>query len=70
MAGLALKQNKHVLRASRGKGHHKIRPQGNYFISQILDSKTHTKKNQNVGKMKFNVMHLTIMLNLGIKGPC
>jgi len=24
-AGLALRQNKHVLRASRGKGHHNIR---------------------------------------------
>ena len=40
--GLTLRQNKHVLRASGGKGHHKIRSSGNlFFISQIVGSKTH-----------------------------
>ena len=42
--GLTLRQNKHVLRASRGKeapqtSDHKAI----YFISQILGSKTHQK---------------------------
>jgi len=53
MAGLTFRQNKQVLRASRGKGGV---PQKSYkaiyFISQILDSKTHQKSPKNVGKMK------------------
>jgi hypothetical protein len=40
--GLTLRQNKHVLRASRDKGApQKSRQKANYFISQILGSKTH-----------------------------
>ena len=51
--GLTLRQNKHVLRASRGKeapqtSDHKAI----YFISQILGSKTHQKLKKNVRQMK------------------
>ena len=43
-AGLTLRQNKHVLRASRGKGEpHKSYHKGIDFISQILSLKTHEK---------------------------
>jgi hypothetical protein len=50
---LTLRQNKYMLRASRGKGApqksgHKVI----YFISQILGSKTHQKSKKNVGKIK------------------
>jgi hypothetical protein len=38
-----------VLRASRGKGApQKIPPEGNYFISQILGSKTHQNQKMEV----------------------
>jgi hypothetical protein len=43
-AGLTLRQDKHVLGASRGKGvPKKSGHKAIYFISQILGSKTHRK---------------------------
>ena len=47
-AGLTLRQNKHVFRASRGKGApHKSDHKAVYFISQILGSITHRKCRKN-----------------------
>jgi hypothetical protein len=47
-AGLTLRQNKHVLRASRRKGTvpHKSGHEVIYFISQVLCSKTHQKSHK------------------------
>jgi hypothetical protein len=43
-AGLTLRQNKHVFRASRGKGApHESDHKAVYFISQIVGSITHRK---------------------------
>ena len=69
-AGLSLKQRTHVFRASRGKVHHKTRLQGNLFYQRDNRLKNILKIPKIVGKIKFNVRHLTIMLNLGIKGSC
>ena len=47
-AGLTLRQNKHVFRASRGKGApHKSDHKAVYVISQILGSITHRKCRKN-----------------------
>jgi hypothetical protein len=50
--GLTLRQNKHMLRASRGKWTPQITDhKAIYFINQILGLK-HTKNQKNVGKIK------------------
>jgi len=49
--GLTLRQNKHVLRASKAKG--ALQKSGHtavYFIIQILGSKTHQKSLKNMEK--------------------
>jgi hypothetical protein len=48
-----LRQNKHVLMASRSNGvPQKSGCKAIYFISQILGSKTHQKLKKNAGKIK------------------